>query len=583
MLHLTRAPKALPALGFTALALCLPLFASDKKSAPAPAPRPAASSSRPASGTAARPGATGTHPGATTSHGPTTSGVTTHGPTTSGVRTTGGAATTGGMRPAGAPGAAGARPGEAPHLAASGPLSHAGPTGSRDIRVAGGGAVRMRADGHPSDFHDARRGMDIHRNLAGGRRVSVERADHSRLVFERGRRGYIAHPYMFHGREFARRAYYFHGRFYNRFYGAWYYRGYHLEYYAPWRFYSVGFYGWAYHPWGYPVPYAWGWGPAPWYGYYGAYFAPYPAYASPSLWLTDYTIAASLQASYDAAAADGPPPPLGPDAAPAGPEVKQMVADEVQRQLALENQEAQMNAAGQPPDPNSSSVARMLSDGQPHAFIAGSEVDVTDSTGQECAITDGDVLQLTAPPPPDSTSAQLMVMSSKGGKDCRRMAMVTVPIDALQEMQNHMRETVDQGLAELQARQGTGGLPAAPPSATTPPVTAAAAADAPAPDPAGAQELAAQDQQANQSEQQLTAQAAVPAGGMDGAPPPPSPTAPVPQAAPASTNITAGESMADVKAALGQPTRILNLGPKVIYVYSGMKITFKDGKVTDMQ
>jgi hypothetical protein len=30
----------------------------------------------------------------------------------------------------------------------------------------------------------------------------------------------------------------------------------------------------------------------------------------------------------------------------------------------------------------------------------------------------------------------------------------------LQEMQNHMRETIDQGLQDLQAKQGKGGLPA---------------------------------------------------------------------------------------------------------------------------
>ena len=55
--------------------------------------------------------------------------------------------------------------------------------------------------------------MDIHHNLVGGgRRVSVERADHSHLVYERGRAGYIGHPYLYHGHEFARRAYYFNGR-----------------------------------------------------------------------------------------------------------------------------------------------------------------------------------------------------------------------------------------------------------------------------------------------------------------------------------------------------------------------------------
>ena len=38
-----------------------------------------------------------------------------------------------------------------------------------------------------------------------------------------------------------------------------------------------------------------------------------------------------------------------------------------------------------------------------------------------------------------------------------------------------------------------------------------------------------------------------------------------------------------MKAALGAPTSIANLGPKVIYYYNGMRVTFKDGKVSDVQ
>ncbi len=472
-------------------------------------------------------------------------------------------------------------PGTAPHaLADHGPMSHAGPANNREVRVAGGGAVRMRPNGRPADFHDPGRGMDIHHNLVGGgRRVSIERADHSHFVYERGRAGYIGHPYLYHGHEFARRAYYFNGRAYNRFYSPYGFHGLHLEVYAPYRFYSVGFYGWAYHPWFRPVPYAWGFGVNPWYGYYGAYFTPYPVYASPSLWLTDYMISQSLAAGYDAEVAAGPPPPLGADVSPLSPDVKQMVADEVQRQLALENSEAQMNAQGQAPDPNSSSIARQLSDGQPHAFVAGSEIDVVDTaSGQECAVTDGDVLQLTNPPAPDATEALLMVMSSKGGKECHKTAVVSVPLEDLQEMQNHMRDTLDQGLSDLQAKQGKGGLPAAPPSAMAAPVNAAFAQDAPAPEPGGQQDLAAQAQQADQSEQALSSAASVSgpsAGAAVGMPPPAAP--------PTSVNITPGQSMADVKAALGQPTRIVNLGPKSIYIYKDMKITFKDGKVSDIE
>ena len=38
-----------------------------------------------------------------------------------------------------------------------------------------------------------------------------------------------------------------------------------------------------------------------------------------------------------------------------------------------------------------------------------------------------------------------------------------------------------------------------------------------------------------------------------------------------------------VEAALGKPDKKVNLGAKQIYVYKDMKITFKDGKVSDVQ
>jgi hypothetical protein len=38
-----------------------------------------------------------------------------------------------------------------------------------------------------------------------------------------------------------------------------------------------------------------------------------------------------------------------------------------------------------------------------------------------------------------------------------------------------------------------------------------------------------------------------------------------------------------VKAALGQPDKIVNLGAKQIYVYKDIKVTFINGKVSDVQ
>ena len=58
-------------------------------------------------------------------------------------------------------------------------------------------------NGRPADLQFANRGMEIHHGLDGRRRVEVERADNSRIVAERGGRGYIQRPYTFGGREFA--------------------------------------------------------------------------------------------------------------------------------------------------------------------------------------------------------------------------------------------------------------------------------------------------------------------------------------------------------------------------------------------
>jgi uncharacterized membrane protein YgcG len=53
------------------------------------------------------------------------------------------------------------------------------------------------------------------------------------------------------------------------------------------------------------------------------------------------------------------------------------------------------------------------------------------------------------------------------------------------------------------------------------------------------------------------------------------------QAEPA--EIKLGMTMGEVETALGKPDRKANLGTKQIYYYKDMKVTFKDGKVSDVQ
>lgn len=404
---------------------------------------------------------------------------------------------------------------EAKHSSSHKPAHH---TTHAKHTLKNGNSVERRSNGRVANVHDEQRHMDVHHGLNGDRRVSVERADHSRVVSERGRPGYIERGYSFHGHDYLRRSYYWHGHAYARFYRGYFWHGVGLHVYVPWHYYPLGFYGWAYRPWHTRVVYAWGWGASPWYGHYGYYFAPYPVYPSASAWLTDYMLSNDLQTAYEAGHADGvaaaggapdePPPAAGPAAAPElTPEVKDLIAQEVQADIQVENGEAALNSVNQDEDPATGSLASLLADGKPHVFVVGQPLDVENElTGDECPLSEGDVLQVTIPPGPEDKTASLVVLASKGAKDCAKTSTVTVPLDDLQEMQNHMRDSIDRGMEELQKKQGTDGLPAAPPAATAPPVESVIAQAAPPPEQDGDAVIAQQQKLADQSEKEITAQ-----------------------------------------------------------------------------
>jgi hypothetical protein len=63
--------------------------------------------------------------------------------------------------------------------------------------------------------------------------------------------------------------------------------------------------------------------------------------------------------------------------------------------------------------------------------------------------------------------------------------------------------------------------------------------------------------------------------------PPPPPPVDAPPAPPVEVKI--GQTPDQVTAALGQPVQIFNLGTKVIYKYKSLKVTFVNGKVTDVE
>ena len=409
----------------------------------------------------------------------------------------------------------------------------------------------------------SRNGVTVQRLPGGAIRAESPRPDGSRIVgFRNG--GYVERTVVYNRTTINVRNYYVGGVRYQRFYNPYIFHGIAINVYVPARYYAPTFYGYVYAPWGAPVVYSWGWRGTPWYGYYGGYFTPYPVYASPSLWLTDYLIAQSLQDAYlqqQQQVAYGGYNNVG--TAPISPEVKQQIAEEVRRQIALENAERQNTALNSIPDPASSGIARLMSDNATHVFVAAAPLNLMSSSG-ECAVTEGDVLETNGAAPPDGTSVDAVVVASKG-QDCAKGSVVSVAFSDLQDMQNHMRETLDLGLAELQKKQGTGGLPAAPPSAAAPPVQAGFAAIAPPPDPSEATDVTRIVADSTQTEQDALS------GGVpyesSGAPP----------------TVTFGQTIDQVESIMGKPASIARTPTKTIYVYSGLKVIFENGKVSDIQ
>ena len=137
-----------------------------------------------------------------------------------------------------------------------------------------------------------------------------------------------------------------------------------------------------------------------------------------------------------------------------------------------------------------------------------------------------------------------------------------------------MRETIDQGLGDLQSKQGHNGLPPAPPSAKSPAVQSAFVAEAPPTDPNVAAEIKQADTGGRPGgkgscQRSTTSQ--------------PPKLANVRGASSVPVRISGGQTVDEVTAALGPPKSVVKLGTKEIYVYPDMKVTFRGGKVSDVQ
>jgi len=383
------------------------------------------------------------------------------------------------------------------------------PNGTLASYSAHGQTASFRSDGRLASLHTPT--MDIARGPRGQRTVISQRPDHSRLVSTGAHRGYLERTVSYHGHDYLRRTYVSGGHSSTRAYSGYRYRGRIFYNYLPAYYYDPLFYGWAYYPWDRMAAYRWGWMGAAWFGCDSGYFDPADAYQSGAYWLTDYYLGETLEADFDAGAQAGCAAGGGDAAAgydsqedeetyapadtPITPEIKQMIAEEVQRQLAYEN------AAAAKPDEAAEidGLPQVLTAG--HLFVASQALNVTTADGQQCALSAGDTIRLIATPPDDAVAADLIVVSSRKG-DCPAGVLVSVPLESLQEMQNNFRAQLDSGLQALHAQQGQNGLPGAPYSAIAPPPRPS---DEPPADNENVQSLLdAQQQQATQEETGVT-------------------------------------------------------------------------------
>ena len=328
-------------------------------------------------------------------------------------------------------------------------------------------ATGFREDGHAGHIEQSRADgsrMVVDRGVHGERKAEVVGRDGTRVV-SAGRQGFVERPIR---PGYVSRTYVSGDRTQVRVYRTSTFGGIHYSSYVPSVYYQPAFYGWANRPWGAPVAYGWGWGNAPWF--YGGYFAPAPFYSSAALWLTDFVLAENLKLAYDnqmAASGQGQPEPQAPlaqeNSAALTPEVKQLIADEVQQQLAAEQAAAAQPASLEP------TAAVAVPDAPPPAldprikvFVVSTGLNLSaGSDGQTCALTPGDVIERTGRNVSADGQVPVGVLDSKEG-DCPVDFASALDVNVLQDMYNDFRAQISAGLEKLASNRGQGGLPAGP-------------------------------------------------------------------------------------------------------------------------
>ena len=415
----------------------------------------------------------------------------------------------------------------------AGPAVHNAPNGhvvpnrtppGHEVSLRGGGTAHIRPNGQIRSIN--RNGMQIQHGVHGGRTI-VSTHNGARVVTTGRNGGYVQRNYVVrNGHTYVSRTYVVHNVTYTSVYRSYSYGGHCCYYgYAPAYYYHPAYYGWAYNPWPAPVYYGWGWNAAPWYGYYGPYYyQPYPVYPSAAFWITDWMIAASLQAAYEASVQADALDPLGPDfplvaglgRIPVAPEaaknvvlskdVKDQLAEEIKTQLAADQADASKGKESGGAGDASGGGAPPALDPKWRVFVVHNELSVV-ADGDECALTEGDVIKRVSDTPDDDNNLDVKVLASKKD-DCAVGKEVAVALDDLQEMHNHFREQITGGMQEMAKKNGTGGLPKAPDTGTQDGEVAA-----PAPDSSAAKALKDQQSDADKTEADVKQEAASSGGG----------------------------------------------------------------------
>lgn len=337
-----------------------------------------------------------------------------------------------------------------------------------------GGTASLRPNGQIRSVKQ--NGIKIERNLRG-RRTIVSEQDGVRIVATGRSGGYVQRAYVTRDKQsYYSRTYYRDGAYRTGVYRSYPYRGRTYYSYVPDSYFDKAFYDWAYSPWPSPVFYHWGWGAEPWYGYYGGYFEPFPVYAAPEFWLTDYLIAANLEPAYasqqaaganeggdsdDAAQNEGSSGQAG-----LSPEVKQAIANQVKEQISAEQAASEQGSRSATTQETTNRDVPPALDPSNHTFVVSSDLTVL-GDGKECILTAGDVIMRLTDIPDHNQKVNVKVVSRKKS-DCPSGEQVAVSVEDLQEMHNHFREKIDEGLKALAATQGTNGLPKAPDVKTEP-------------------------------------------------------------------------------------------------------------------